>query len=96
MRITLNARSWGSLKDAGAFLRTFCTDHVAKYGEYARVKVDDRDLEEWLVASVARSKTEAEVDAAFDQLAQQLLAARGRYEKTRALDEALFGKDFEA
>jgi hypothetical protein len=36
------------------------------------------------------------VDAAFEALATQLLQARGRYERTRALDEALFGKDFEA
>ena len=55
-----------------------------------------RDLEEWLVQSVARAKDDAEVDAAFDRLATELLAARGRYEQTRALDDALFGKDFEA
>ena len=57
---------------------------------------DEKDLEDWLVQSVARAKTDAEVDATFDRLAEDLLAARGRYEKTRALDEALFGKDFEA
>ncbi len=57
---------------------------------------EERDLEEWLVQSVARAKDDAEVDAAFDRLAAELLAARGRYEKTRALDDALFGKDFEA
>lgn len=57
---------------------------------------DDRDLEDWLVASVAKAKSDDEVDATFDRLAEDLLAARGRYEKTRALDEALFGKDFEA
>ena len=57
---------------------------------------DDRDLEDWLVASVAKAKSDDEVDATFDRLAEELLAARGRYEKTRALDEALFGKDFEA
>lgn len=57
---------------------------------------DEKDLEDWLVQSVARAKSDAEVDAAFDRLAEELLAARGRYEKTRALDDALFGKDFEA
>ncbi|MFO0603546.1 MAG: DEAD/DEAH box helicase [Polyangiales bacterium] len=57
---------------------------------------EERDLEDWLVQSVARAKTDAEVDATFDRLAAELLAARGRYEKTRSLDEALFGGDFEA
>lgn len=57
---------------------------------------DERDLEEWIASSVARSRSDADVDATFDRLAADLLAARGRYEKTRALDEALFGKDFEA
>lgn len=57
---------------------------------------DERDLEDWLVAAVARSKSDAEVDATFNRLAADLFAARGRYEKTRSLDEALFGKDFEA
>ncbi len=57
---------------------------------------DDRDLEEWLVAAIANAKSDADVDATFDRLATDLLAARGRYETTRALDEALFGKDFEA
>jgi SNF2 family DNA or RNA helicase len=57
---------------------------------------EERDLEEWLVQSVARAKNNDEVDETFERLAEELLAARGRYEKTRALDEALFGKDFEA
>jgi superfamily II DNA or RNA helicase len=57
---------------------------------------DDRDLEDGLVAAVAKARSDDEVDEVFDQLARDLLAARGRYEKTRALDEALFGKDFEA
>jgi superfamily II DNA/RNA helicase len=57
---------------------------------------DERDLEEWIASSVARSRSDADVDATFDRLAADLLAARGRYEKTRALDEALFGEDFEA
>ncbi len=56
---------------------------------------DDRDLEDWLVSSVAKAQSEDEVDATFDRLAADLLAARGRYEKTRALDQALFGQDFE-
>ena len=57
---------------------------------------DERDLEERILALYAEARTDEEIRAGFDQLTAELLAARGRYEKTRALDEALFGEDFEA
>jgi SNF2 family DNA or RNA helicase len=57
---------------------------------------DDRDLEERVIDLYARSKDDAELARGFDALAAELLAARGRYERTRAFDEALFGKDYEA
>jgi hypothetical protein len=44
----------------------------------------------------AESRGEEEVARAFDVLAEELARARGLYERTRALDAALFGKDFEA
>ncbi len=57
---------------------------------------DERDLEERILALYAESKTESEVAAGFDQLASELAVARGLYDRSRALDEALFQRDFEA
>lgn len=57
---------------------------------------DDRDLEERILALYAESSTEDDVTRGFDALADEMLAARRRYEKTRTLDEALFGRDYEA
>jgi superfamily II DNA/RNA helicase len=57
---------------------------------------DERDLEERILALYAESRSESEVTAGFDRIAEELAAARGRYEHSRALDEALFQRDFEA
>jgi superfamily II DNA or RNA helicase len=57
---------------------------------------DDRDLEERVIDLYAQSKDDAELARGFDAITAELLAARGRYERTRAFDEALFGKDYEA
>ena len=57
---------------------------------------DDRDLEERVIDLYARSKDDSELAQGFDALAAELLTARGRYERTRAFDETLFGKDYEA
>jgi SNF2 family DNA or RNA helicase len=57
---------------------------------------DERDLEERILALYAGSREEEEVARGFDALAEELARARGQYERTRALDAALFGKDFEA
>lgn len=57
---------------------------------------DDRDLEARILALYAESRTENEIAAGFDQIASELATARGIYERSRALDEALFARDFEA
>jgi len=55
---------------------------------------DERDLEERIFSIYERSACEAEVDAAWGALASELAAARGQYNRVKALDEALFGEDF--
>jgi SNF2 family DNA or RNA helicase len=57
---------------------------------------DDRSLEERILALYSESRSESDVDAGFDRIADELAAARGLYERSRALDEALFKRDFEA
>jgi superfamily II DNA or RNA helicase len=56
---------------------------------------DERDLEERILALYAESKSESEIDTGFDRIADELARARGHYERSRALDEALFRRDFE-
>ncbi len=55
---------------------------------------DERDLEERILDLVVESKTEEELAAGFDQLAETLESARGRYQQAKELDEAVFGEDF--
>jgi SNF2 family DNA or RNA helicase len=57
---------------------------------------DERDLEDRLLDLYARAHSESEIEQGLDTLTEELRAARLRYERTRALDEALFGKDYEA
>jgi SNF2 family DNA or RNA helicase len=57
---------------------------------------DDRDLEERVLELYCTSKDDAQIAEGFDRIADDLSAARGRYERVRALDEALFRQDFEA
>ncbi|MEZ4411176.1 MAG: SNF2-related protein [Polyangiales bacterium] len=57
---------------------------------------DERDLEDRLLALYADAKSEGDIDAGFDALADELLSARRGYERTKKLDEALFGRDFES
>ena len=57
---------------------------------------DERDLEERILALYAESRSESDVAAGFDQIARELATARGSYERSRELDEALFRRDFEA
>ena len=42
----------------------------------------------------ARSRDEEGVEQGFDRLAGELLDARQRLDRARALDEELFGEDF--
>jgi uncharacterized protein YigA (DUF484 family) len=55
---------------------------------------DERDLEERVLSIYAGANTEEDVGRGFAELEAQLLAARGHHEHVKALDEALFGKDF--
>jgi hypothetical protein len=57
---------------------------------------DERDLEERILGLYAESRSEGELDTGFDQIERELAAARGLYERSRALDDALFRRDFEA
>lgn len=57
--------------------------------------VDERDFEQRILALYAESGSEREVAAGFDEIERELRAARGLYERSRALDEALFRRDFE-
>ncbi len=57
---------------------------------------DERDLEQRILSLYAESRGESEVATGFDRIASELAAARGLYERSRALDEALFRRDFEA
>ncbi|WP_437906890.1 SNF2-related protein [Sorangium sp. So ce327] len=57
---------------------------------------DERDLEERIVSLYATSRSEEELASGFDAIAEELAAARGRYEQVKRLDAKLFGKDYEA
>ncbi|WP_437623619.1 DEAD/DEAH box helicase [Sorangium sp. So ce1151] len=57
---------------------------------------DERDLEERIVSLYATSRSEEELTTGFDAIAEELAAARGRYEQVKRLDARLFGKDYEA
>ncbi|XXY18775.1 SNF2-related protein [Sorangium sp. So ce216] len=57
---------------------------------------DERDLEERIVSLYATSRSEEELASGFDAIAEELAAARGRYEQVKRLDARLFGKDYEA
>jgi SNF2 family DNA or RNA helicase len=57
---------------------------------------DERDLEERILELYATSMGDDDVARGFDRIAEELAGARGRYERVRALDEALFRTDFEA
>lgn len=57
---------------------------------------DEADLEERLLALCAEAPSEAAVDDGLAVLGDELLRARGRYDESRELDQALFGEEFEA
>jgi SNF2 family DNA or RNA helicase len=57
---------------------------------------DEADLEERLLALCAEAPSEAAVDDGLATIGDELLRARGRYDEIRELDQALFGKEFEA
>jgi SNF2 family DNA or RNA helicase len=55
----------------------------------------DADFSDIILGLWARSHTEAELATRFDELGEQLLAAKSHYEATKRLDEAIFGADYE-
>ena len=55
----------------------------------------DADFSDIILGLWARSHTEAELATRFDELGEQLLAAKSHYEATKRLDEAIFGEDYE-
>jgi SNF2 family DNA or RNA helicase len=57
---------------------------------------DEREFEDRVFDIYARSRTDHDVEEGFRSLGEKLLAARGRLEKTKALDAALFGEDYES
>jgi SNF2 family DNA or RNA helicase len=57
--------------------------------------LDEKEFDDRIFEIYERARSEAEVSAGFDGLAGDLAAARGRYEKVKAFDEALFRRDFE-
>jgi SNF2 family DNA or RNA helicase len=56
----------------------------------------DSDFSDIILSLWVRSQTPAELETRFDELGEQLLAAKARYEETKVLDEAIFGEDYEA
>jgi superfamily II DNA/RNA helicase len=56
---------------------------------------DERDFGDHVFDIVAGSSSDEEVAAGFDALAERLLEARGRLDRAKRLDEALFGEDYE-
>jgi hypothetical protein len=55
----------------------------------------DREFADVVMDLWARSATAGERDSAFEQLADSLIAARTRYQKTQEIDRAIFREDFE-
>ncbi len=43
----------------------------------------------------AGSRTRGEEDRAFEQLSEQIVLAKARYQKTHEIDRALFSEDYE-
>lgn len=58
--------------------------------------VEQQDLEDRVLSIYAASRDEGQIAAGFDAIAEELARARGQYEQVKALDHALFGKEFEA
>jgi superfamily II DNA or RNA helicase len=57
--------------------------------------VEQADLEERVLSIYASSNSEAEIETAFDAIADELALARGQAARIQKLDEALFGREME-
>ncbi len=55
----------------------------------------ERDFADVVMELWARSATQTERDSAFERLAGELISARERYQRTQAIDRAVFREDFE-
>jgi len=55
----------------------------------------DREFSNIVMDLWAGSKDDSELKANFDQLGEEIVAARKTYEKTKELDEIIFGEDYE-
>jgi SNF2 family DNA or RNA helicase len=55
----------------------------------------DRDFSNIVMDLWAGSKDDSELKANFDRLGEEIVAARKAYEKTKELDEIIFGEDYE-
>ncbi|OFX22048.1 MAG: hypothetical protein A2V77_09980 [Anaeromyxobacter sp. RBG_16_69_14] len=58
--------------------------------------LEEKEFDARVFEIYERARTEAEIAAHFDGLADELSTARGHYEKVKSFDEALFRRDFEA
>jgi SNF2 family DNA or RNA helicase len=57
--------------------------------------LDEKEFDERIFEIYERARSDAEIAASFEGLADQLATARGHYEKVKVLDAALFRRDFE-
>jgi SNF2 family DNA or RNA helicase len=57
---------------------------------------DEFDFSEIVMGIWLSHQAKPELDTAFDQLADDLLKAKERYRQNQALDEQIFGEEFEA
>jgi len=57
---------------------------------------EEKEFEQRIFDIYAATTTDDQVEQGFDQLANELEAARSKYDNVKALDEALFGRDYES
>lgn len=57
---------------------------------------DEREFADKVFDIYAESASDGDIDRGFDDLARRLEEGRGRLEKAKALDESLFGEEYEA
>jgi SNF2 family DNA or RNA helicase len=57
--------------------------------------MQEEEFEDRIFEIFARAQSESEIAQGFDALAEELSRGRSEYEKVKALDEALFRRDFE-
>lgn len=68
---------------------------VGEVGSILGALTGGEEFESLAINLWLRSRDDADLDAAFDQLGNDIVAARKEYLKTKELDKALFGEDYE-